>query len=280
MSDRQGCLFWLCLFVGIPAVSAALAAATGLSGEDVLMLLFGSLTVILAVVWIGSALRDRPKRPTRAERRRAEAEAKAAAEARETRRRRPCASMDRATLIAHVVEFAKGAPGVPRKDQHVNDRYRRRLAAGLTTEHLHKLCASITRGDWSTWSLPGEAGGWSVYRIQFADGAAYVGMTGLPVLSRIARHLGGDGSSAVWQHIKDGHDDYRFAVLTSGLTEEQARERERHEIHGLSFPLNMSIPRPPRPLRPLRPLRPAIDPARQVPVDKILGRTRRNGIRG
>ncbi|MDE2821938.1 MAG: GIY-YIG nuclease family protein [Chloroflexota bacterium] len=266
--DAEGCLFWLGMFVGLPIATAALAAATGLEAEAAPLLLFGLGAVILAVV----ALRDarpwnRRNRQLRAKRRQAKARAEAEAQAREARRCRPCASMDRATLIAHVAEFGTGFP-MTRNDHRASrgiDLYRRRLAAGLTTEHLHKLCASINRGDWSTWSLPGEAGGWSVYRIQFADGAAYVGMTGFSVLSRIARHLGGDGSSAVRQHIKDGHDDYRFAVLASGLTEKQARERERHEIRALPRPLNMSIPRPPHPPRP------AIDPARQVPVERILG---------
>ncbi|MDE2850431.1 MAG: hypothetical protein OXP74_07425 [Acidobacteriota bacterium] len=39
-------------------------------------------------------------------------------------------------------------------------------------------------------ALPGERGGWSVYRVVFADGAAYVGITKLEVADRLAQHLG------------------------------------------------------------------------------------------
>jgi len=251
------------MFVGLPIATAALGAATGLEVEAALLLLFGLGAVIVAVV----SLRDarpwsRRNRQLRAERRQAEARAEAEAKAREARRCRPCASMDRATLIAHVVEFATGNPD-PRGIG--DNRYRRRLAAGLTTEHLRKLCTSIdtARGAWSGWSLPGEAGGWSVYRIQFADSAAYVGMTGRPVIDRIAQHIDGSGSPAVRQHIEDGHNDYQFVVLASGLSEGQAREREAREIRALPCPLNASIPRPRRQRR-------AIVPARQVPVEKIL----------
>ena len=38
--------------------------------------------------------------------------------------------------------------------------------------------------------LPGESGGHSVYRLTFADGSAYVGMTGRDILNRIEEHFG------------------------------------------------------------------------------------------
>ena len=164
-------------------------------------------------------------------------QAMADAAAREARRCRPCASMDRATLIAHVAEFAGGFPHNPAGSRSADDGFRRRLAGGLDTAHLRELCATIGAANVSrSVRLPGEKDGWSVYRIQFADGATYVGMTGRPVLDRIAQHLDGSGSPAVRQHLKSGHD-YRFAVLTSGLTEQQARARESVEISALSCPL-------------------------------------------
>ena len=139
--DAQGCLFWLGLFVGVP-VAAALLVATGLSKDVAFLLLFGAGFVIVFAVW---AIRELPeRRKTRAWRRQAEAVAKAEREAQEARRCRPCARMDRATLIAHVAEFATRFPD-PRNDlasqSAARDRYRRRLATGLTTEHLRTLCA-------------------------------------------------------------------------------------------------------------------------------------------
>ncbi len=41
-------------------------------------------------------------------------------------------------------------------------------------------------------SLPGEAGGHSVYQITFANGATYVGSTGGRVLDRLEQHFGAD----------------------------------------------------------------------------------------
>ena len=252
---------------------AILAAVDwALSASGYLMLLGSPMfTVWFAVVRksrSGAGLREVAEseaKPTR----RATSSAKRLPEAAaEEARCRPCESMDRATLIAHVAEFSPLVLPLTRKSgvaPHANELLWLRLIRGLHTAHLLDLCTT-TAGDRNRLSLPGEAaGGWSVYRIQFSDGAAYVGMTGGPVLDRIARHLDGSGSPAVGQHCV-GRLEYRFDVLASGLSEQQAREREGREIRALPSPLNTMIPRP------LRPPRPAIDPARQVSVEKILRR--------
>ena len=171
--------------------------------------------------------------------------------------------MDRATLIAHVAEFSALDLPLSRRaaTAHTESALRRRLFGGLHTAHLLELCTTIAAdGDRKQpLNLPGEAGGYSVYRIQFADGAAYVGMTSQPVFRRIARHLNGEGSTEVWRHFA-GSLEYRLDVLASGLSERRAREREAREIRALPSPLNKMIPRQSRP---------AIDPARQVPVDRV-----------
>ena len=155
----------------------------------------------------------------------------------------PCEDMDRATLIAEVAESsALCLPSSRRRaaSSHEDEVLHLRLIRGLHTAHLRDLCAATNNGDHL--KLPGEAGLWSVYRIQFSDRSAYVGMTGGPVLGRIARHMEGLGSPAVWAHCA-GRLEYRFDVLASGLSEHQARERESWEIRALSAPLNKSIPR-------------------------------------
>ena len=156
-------------------------------------------------------------------------EAEAAKAARAARRGRPCDSMPRATLVEHVAEFAPRHPG------HV-------ILTGLHTATLRELCA--TARDRRTWSgrLPGElVRGWHVYRILFADGSAYVGMTGQPVVERLGQHLSGNGSPRVWQRYRDGAA-YRFDVLASVRTEHAAQNIEHAEIAKLAHPLNLAGP--------------------------------------
>ena len=103
--------------------------------------------------------------------------------------------------------------------------------------------------------LPGEErDGWSVYRIAFADGAAYVGTTGRPVAERLAEHLGLEHSldldapplgrrqailsnGAVLRRAAAGVR-YRFRCLASGLDEWQAKTIEDAAIRRLKRPLN------------------------------------------
>ena len=234
---------------------AILAAVDwALSASGYLMLLGSSMVT----VWFAVAARKsrsgarlvRKSRSTAKQKRRREtsgARRTPQAAAAEARRCRPCATMDRATLIAHVAEVSALVFPLTRKTgvaPHENELLWLRLVGGLHTAHLLELCTTIAGGG-KHLSLPGEVGGWSVYRIQFSDGAAYVGMTGRPVLDRIAQHLDGSGSPAVGRHCV-GHLEYRFDVLASGLSEQRARERERREIRALPCPLNTMIPRPSR----------------------------------
>ena len=123
MSDRAG---WL--------IAAAMAVAP-------LVLLF--LWVVCVRLWDALSPRRR--------------EAAAAAAAREARRLRPCAGMDRATLVEHLAEFRAGyEPG-------------RAIMAGMDTAALRELCTGVRDGrrGWSGYLL-GERGGWSVYRTRTA----------------------------------------------------------------------------------------------------------------
>ena len=78
-----------------------------------------------------------------------------------------------------------------------------------------------------------------MYRIQFGDGTAYVGITGATVIDRLGRHLGGGGSATVREHYGAGVA-YRFDVLASGLSSVQARRIELAQIARLRQPLNVT----------------------------------------
>ena len=60
-------------------------------------------------------------------------------------------------------------------------------ATGLSAADRERVARLLAAG---APLLPGERGGWSVYRVVFADGAAYVGITKLEVADRLAQHLG------------------------------------------------------------------------------------------
>ena len=110
--------------------------------------------------------------------------------------------------------------------------------------------------------LPGEAGSFHVYRIAFDDGAAYVGMTGRSVLGRIEEHFGATGphgtpdyrAMPIDERMEWGIGTFRIVerlaagvacrvgVLASGLTEDEAGQRERREIAKLTKPLNTAGP--------------------------------------
>ena len=99
----------------------------------------------------------------------------------------------------------------------------------------------------------------SVYCIAFADGAAYVGITGGLVEDRVEQHLGADpwgsyptppiavaeqhglGTPAIVRRVAAGVA-YTVKVLASGLTERQARAVEYYEIGKLDKPLNAAGP--------------------------------------
>ena len=117
------------------------------------------------------------------------------------------------------------------------------ILVGMDTATLRAMCGTIRAN--AAWSgcLPGEVpAGWSVYRIRFADGAAYVGQTHHRVVWRLAQHLSGDGSPRVLQRRNAGVA-YRIDVLASGLLTERVAQRiERAEIAKLAKPLKLSGP--------------------------------------
>lgn len=137
-------------------------------------------------------------------------------------------------------------------------------------------------------ALPGECGGWSVYRIAFADGAAYVGITSGSVADRLAQHLGladsldfdapaiqgrrpGRGSAQVLWRAAAGIR-YRFRVLASGLDERQARDLEDAAVRRLRRPLNATSN-----ARRWRDSATAAGAARTGPGPRLRRRGRRNG---
>ena len=126
------------------------------------------------------------------------------------------------------------------------------VCAGLSAEQLRELELH--------YRLPGEAGqGHSVYRITFADGAQYVGITKRGVVDRLEQHLGADpwgqdtapppltayryalGTLAIVTRVAAGVR-WTIEVIDSGLEEQEARQREKVEIARLTRPLNGSGP--------------------------------------
>ena len=112
------------------------------------------------------------------------------------------------------------------------------------------------------WTFLREGGGYSVYRIAFTDGAAYVGITARPVIARIEEHFGatgpqgspdfsdmpisdrfrsGLGAMAIVERLNAGIG-CTVDVLASGLDRSGAMHRETAEIAALEKPLNAAGP--------------------------------------
>ena len=123
----------------------------------------------------------------------------------------------------------------------------------LPTDWMHQAVAALDaprRGSavdffqaiGGAFQLPGESGGHSVYRLTFADGSAYVGMTGRDILNRIQEHFGagerndGIGNIAIQERATLGA--WRIEVLASGLSRDDAIALERQEIARLPAALN------------------------------------------
>ena len=106
--------------------------------------------------------------------------------------------------------------------------------------------------------------GWAVYRIDFDDGTAYVGITSKPVEDRIQEHLGllfkggwcrerprrerwllGWGTRCILcRHAKG--IGWTWCVIADGLSRREAHARERVEIEACEIPLHArSSRRPP-----------------------------------
>ena len=138
----------------------------------------------------------------------------------------------RADLIDALVLDGRGKravlEGLPRK----------MLERLVDLDHANMRLVEIGRA----YRLPGEQDGHSIYAIAFEDGAAYVGMTGQMVMDRLEDHFGegergGFGTLAIVERRAAGLA-YRFKVLASGLTQEEARWRRDRVIRALEKPLN------------------------------------------
>ena len=82
-----------------------------------------------------------------------------------------------------------------------------------------------------------QESGHSIYRIRFRDGSEYIGKSE-DVVERIKQHFrSGEGSRAVYERFSAG-EEFQFEVLSSGLTEDQAKEQEKVLIKSLPHPLN------------------------------------------
>ena len=147
------------------------------------------------------------------------------------------------------------------RGQGLTDQDAERVARllAIADEPLPEVRAALSQRDLgalaATGRLRGEAGrGWAVYRITFADRAAYVGITSWPVLDRVERHLGldleawegrpaaeraeaGVGTWAIVRRVAAGVR-FRIRCVASGLAEGQARDLERVLIGRLRRPLN------------------------------------------
>ena len=87
----------------------------------------------------------------------------------------------------------------------------------------------------------GETGGYSVYLMRLSDGTAYVGITGGSIATRVESHM--HETPAVRERFRDGCTAWVYC-LASGLTERQARDRERIEVGKLDKPLNVLLVNP------------------------------------
>ena len=89
--------------------------------------------------------------------------------------------------------------------------------------------------------FPNETFGYSIYRIAFDDGSAYIGRTNQWILDRLSQHFGYNrrwGTPRIMRQVNAGIP-YRFACLVSGLSDLEAKVREKIEIHKLEKPLNI-----------------------------------------
>lgn len=108
-------------------------------------------------------------------------------------------------------------------------------------DKLRELVATIRKSD--SLLLPGEIwGGYSIYRIDFSDGCAYIGQTRQLIADRIEQHFDQQGSSPFGSNINvflhGKKYSYEVICLASGLSEYEARVIERKFISDLKNALN------------------------------------------
>ena len=80
--------------------------------------------------------------------------------------------------------------------------------------------------------------GYSIYKIEFKDGAEYVGQSSRRLVERIWEHFDDEGGSKkVYERLCAGQC-FRVHVLSAGLTKERAAAEEDMFIRNLPKPLN------------------------------------------
>lgn len=80
---------------------------------------------------------------------------------------------------------------------------------------------------------------YSIYKIEFQDGFAYVGMTKYPLQDRIRRHIGSPDNAELKRRLET--DPYTAEVMYTGIpTAEIAYQIEDAEIKQLLKPINIS----------------------------------------
>lgn len=120
----------------------------------------------------------------------------------------------------------------------------RPISAGLDTAWLRNLQAAVSSKDEqrikSALLLVGEQDkGYSVYKIRFSDGNAYVGMTGNLIIERMKQHfIGAKTTESIMKHVETGIG-YTFSSLISGLSQSEALVAEKIHIAALQNPMNV-----------------------------------------
>lgn len=96
-----------------------------------------------------------------------------------------------------------------------------------------------TRAQANLRSIAGEAAeGHTVYRLEFSDGAAYVGQTRRALLRRIAGHM--LETLSIQSRITAGQS-MRVAIVASGLSRQEATRIEAAEIAKIERPINSQL---------------------------------------
>lgn len=86
--------------------------------------------------------------------------------------------------------------------------------------------------------MSSDQSGYSIYKIEFKDGAEYVGQSDRPLAERLLEHFDDEkGSRKVYKRLCAGQC-FRVHVLSEGLTKDQATADEDMLIKGLPKPLN------------------------------------------
>lgn len=145
--------------------------------------------------------------------------------------------MNRAALVERLSRHVHP----PVLDALSTDWMRKAVAALDAPESGPRL--EFLRAIGRAFELPGESGGHSVYRLTFADGSAYVGMTERGVLNRIQEHFGagerGDGIGNIAIQERATLGAWRIEVLATELSRGDAMAFERQEIARLPAALNV-----------------------------------------